>query len=654
MNDNPPNRGGVVDRTERFNSPLHATGEWESVKVSNSNKATRKATRRLLCATIVASLAAMGTAAAGEVYTGNPDAVLRWDNTLRFNLAHRVEGQDAAILASPNFDDGDRNFERGLVSGRFDLLSELDFVYKDRMGFRVSAAGWYDPVYEDLDNTRLATSNHLVQGRAALGLPDETDRFFRGPSGEILDAFVFAKLDMGSVPVNVKLGRHTVFWGEAMLNPVHSLSYGQSALDLGKLFSVPGTEAKELFLPREAFSVQVQATPELSIAAQYFFDWEQARIPESGSFLGFNDHLLRGGESFIFGATPATAANPLGINRLVRGEDTDPDTQGDWGISTRWSPSWLDGTLGAYYRVTADVLPQGNATPAVRPGTPAALCTALGLVPIGPTTCYINPSAATVPEIVRGTIGRYAAAYADDIKVYGLSLSKNIAGVSIGADLNYREDMPLLSDTVSILPARLAPLAAVLPAGTQFAAPIEGETGAARGNTWHGVLNGFATIGETPMWDSANLIVELVWNHWSDVNGNPAVFKGRDNYTVVGPVGTPVTPADKVTKDFYGIAFNFTPTKFQAFPGADLSFPISYSRGISGNSAVLLGGNEGAGSYSFGVAVDLQSKYRFDLKYVDFMGDTTLNTAGAISSNGGANALLTDRGFLAFTFKTTL
>jgi hypothetical protein len=61
------------------------------------------------------------------------------------------------------------------------------------------------------------------------------------------------------------------------------------ALDLGKLFSVPGTEAKELFLPREAVLVQVQATPELSFAGQYFFDWEQARIRSPGSFLGFND-----------------------------------------------------------------------------------------------------------------------------------------------------------------------------------------------------------------------------------------------------------------------------------------------------------------------------------------------------------------------------
>jgi hypothetical protein len=624
------------------------------VKLSNTKKASPRTSKRLLSAMIVASLAAMGTAGAAEINTGNPDVVLRWDNTIRVNLANRVEDQDASILNSPNFDDGDRNFDNGMVSERLDLLSELDFVYKDRFGFRVSAAGWYDAAYEDLDNNRLASSNHMENGQAALGLSDETDRFFRGPSGEILDAFVFAKFDMGQVPVNVKLGRHTVFWGEAMLSPVHSLSYGQSALDLGKLFSVPGTEAKELFLPREAISLQVQATPELSFAAQYFFDWEQARIPESGAFLGFNDHLLRGGESFIFSAAPVTAANPLGVNRLVRGQDSDPDNSGDWGLSTRWSPQWLDGTLGAYYRVTADILPQGNATPAVRPNTPAALCTALGLIPLNPTTCYINPSAASVPEIVGGTIGRYAAAYADDIKIYGLSLSKNVWGVSIGADLNYRENMPLLSDTVSVLPATLAPLAAVLPAGSLFAAPAEGETGGARGSTWHGVLNGFATFADTPLWDAANLIVELTWNHWSDVEEGAAVFKGRSNYLVMGPGGTPVTPADKVTKDFYGLAINFNPTKYQVFAGADLSLPISYSRGLSGNSAVLLGGNEDAGSYSVGVAIDLLSKHRFDLKYVDFFGDTTTNPAAMITSSGGANSLLTDRGFVVFTYKTTL
>ena len=346
------------------------------MKSLNAKKAVPKAPRRLLSAMITAALAATGSAGAVEINTGNPDIVLRWDNTIRVNLANRVESQDAAILNSPNFDDGDRNFDtrHGVGAHRPAERVRLRLPGPPRLPRqrrRLVRPGLREP-----GQHHLGSSNHLATAAPRIGLSDETDRYFHGPSGEVLDAFVFGKFDVGRVPVNVKLGRHTVFWGEAMLSPVHSLSYGQSALDLGKLFSVPGTEAKELFLPREALSVQVQATPELSFAGQYFFDWEQARIPEAGSFLGFNDHLLRGGESFIFGAAPVTAANPLGVNRLVRGEDSEPDKHGDWGLSARWSPQWLDGTLGAYYRVTADILPQGNATPAVRPGTPRGACAA--------------------------------------------------------------------------------------------------------------------------------------------------------------------------------------------------------------------------------------------------------------------------------------
>ena len=62
--------------------------------------------KRLLSAMIVAALATAGSAHAAEIKTSNPDLVLRWDNTIRVNLANRVEGQDASIINSPNFDDG--------------------------------------------------------------------------------------------------------------------------------------------------------------------------------------------------------------------------------------------------------------------------------------------------------------------------------------------------------------------------------------------------------------------------------------------------------------------------------------------------------------------------------------------------------------------
>lgn len=581
-----------------------------------------------VAAAVLSVASTITVAHAVELDTGNPDLNIRWDNTVKYNYAYRTESQDSRILASPNFDDGNRNFDKGTVSSRVDLLSEFDFIFRNRAGFRVSGAAWYDDAYGSLDNTSVATSNHLDDGMPALGLSGTTKRFHKGLSAEILDAFLFAREEFGGMPLNLKLGRHTVFWGEALLSPIHGVGYGQAPLDLRKSLSVPGTEAKELLLPRNALSAQLQATPELSLAAQYFLDWKPFRIPEAGSYLGAFDMFLDGGESLI--VAPG--------NRFLRGRDVEPSKHGDWGLSARWSPEWLDGTLGFYYRKTSDIQPQLHVTPAVAT-MPAANCGALGFAALTPSACYINPSAASISQIQQGNIGNYHLAYADDIDVFGISLSKSFAGVSVGADLSYRRNMPLNSDAVTILPAALA----ALTPGAITALPSSGNTGGAVGDTWHGVLNFLGTTGHTPVFDDASWIVELQWNRWQKVNKGEAVFKGRDGYTGV----------DKVSKDFFGLAANYTPTWYQALPGVDLQLPLSYTIGLSGDSAVSAGGNKGAGSYSVGLGADFYQKYRVDLKYVDFLGSYRTDSNGVITSNTDINGLIKDRGFVSLTLKTT-
>ena len=84
---------------------------------------------------IVLALAAVmcvgyGSAYAFNIPTGDQNLQLRFDNTVRYFLQYRIASQDQAILASPNGDDGDRNFDKGIVSNRLDLLSELDFINK--------------------------------------------------------------------------------------------------------------------------------------------------------------------------------------------------------------------------------------------------------------------------------------------------------------------------------------------------------------------------------------------------------------------------------------------------------------------------------------------------------------------------------------------
>ena len=76
----------------------------------------------------------------------------------------------------------------------------------------------------------MATSNHLVNGKQALGLSSYTNYLYAGPDGELLDAFVFARFDLGPVPVRFRLGRHSVFWGESLLNAIRSIKRSTSNL----------------------------------------------------------------------------------------------------------------------------------------------------------------------------------------------------------------------------------------------------------------------------------------------------------------------------------------------------------------------------------------------------------------------------------------
>ncbi|WP_085722929.1 DUF1302 domain-containing protein [Pseudomonas sp. R37(2017)] len=609
--------------------------------MNKNNKICHANLRKGLLASAI--LSGLGTAPVGavEINTGNEDLVVRFDNTLKFNYAQRVEAANSKLAHSWNNNDGNRNFSSGsAVAQRLDVLSELDVVYKDKAGLRVSANSWYDHAYDDLGSDN-ASTNQINDGR-----PDSrhqsgyVDRYYNGPSSEILDAFVFGSTEIGDESLlSGKAGRHTVYWGETILAFAHGNSYGQSGLDISKALAVPGTEAKELFIPRNQLSTSFTLNPELTVAAQYFLDWDAARLPESGTYLGFNDGIQNGGHnlSLIAGQNPFFGTpGPLGANQFLRlsnGHTFTPDNHGDFGLMAKWSPEWLEGTLGVYYRKTSDILPN----------------------------LVLQPTAVGPAQLISGNVGSYNQFYVDDIDVYGLSLSKSIEGVSVGLDLNYRHNMPLAS-----VPATVNPVAgaAGLPG---FISSFDGDNGVARGNTVHAVLNGLTTFGATPVWDSSTLLVELAYSRWLDVTENKQLFKGEDWYRGV----------DKVTRDNYVLGVNFNPTWYQVTPGIDLYLPLNYNVGLSGNSAVQLGGNKDSGSYSVGVGMDVHNQYRFDLKYVDNFGPfDTCDSAGSARAQGdgaapGANGQyncalgqttafggtqpqLKDRGMVTFTFKTTI
>ncbi|CAN7309131.1 DUF1302 domain-containing protein [Pseudomonas sp. LjRoot71] len=620
----------------------------------NNNKINLQ--RGILATAILAALGISPTHAF-ELETGSEDWSVRFDNTFKYNYGVRTESADKRMLATPNNNDGDYNFRKAgtNITNRVDLLTELDVVYQNQMGFRVSAASWYDKAYDNAGSN----SNPLVNGNdattgpanplsplyAPLGsshLSRYAQRYYSGPSGEILDAFVFYSATVGEESMfSVKAGQHNVFWGETVLSPVHSLSYGQAGLDLAKSAASPGTEAKELFLPRNQISTSFTVNSELTLGAQYFFKWDPARLSEAGTYYDGSDVVGVGAHSLLLGNGFAGGvfAGPTALTTVRRGDDYTPDDRGDWGVMAKWSPEWLDGTLGLYYRNTSDVLPQA--------------------VVDGPGFNEAAPATVTTLD--------YKFAYGDDIDIYGISLSKDFGGVSVGSDLNVRSNMPLAS-----IPAIYAPFLldnVGLPArnpgtGVVGVAPRDGASMAATGDTLHWTLNGLVAIAETPFFDSASLLGELYYSNLLSLDSkNEALYKGEDTYRGV----------DKATRDNWGIAVNFTPTWYQVFPGVDLTAPISVNLGIDGVSPVQGGGAEDTGTYSVGVGAAIYNQYYVDLKYVDAFGEaskcedglndgstpnalnpTELYTCypGGYSSFSGAGAT-EDRGAMYLTFKTT-
>jgi hypothetical protein len=284
-----------------------------------------------------------------------------------------------------------------------------------------------------------------------------------------------------------------------------------------------------------------------------------------------------------------------------------------------------------------------------------AVCAAIGGQPLAataPTPCIVNTQATNVADLTtKGRFGLYNVAFGEDVDIYGLSYSRNIGGTSVAAELSYRDNMPLVSDIVQVLPAPLVQPGSGAIATT--AIPESGTPGAL-GETMHGLVNVLGVIGQTPLFDTANWSTELTWMTWLDVSQNEAVFKGRRGYDQI----------DAVDKNYFGLAANFTPTWFQVFPGVDILAPLSWSQGISGNAAVTAGGNDGSGTFGIGVAADIRQKYRVDLKYVGFYGDyskcprqNAANPAtcvdGAMDLPNGVLAILSDRDFVALTFKVT-
>ncbi len=305
--------------------------------------------------TIVLSFLA-GSVNAATLATG--DWKVNFDNSVAYALGFRVQDQNSKILHHPAFYAGDAKFPDSgdVVTNRISDLMEFQAVYKSNFGFRVSGSAWKDFAYDDTEEIPQAITDFYVND---LGLPaslacaydnckftSHTKKFFE-QGAELLDAFVFWNTDVGDYPVYLKAGRFASYWGNAFFFGFSNIAFSQSPIDFIKGFSQPGSEVRELFLPRTQISAAIDISPILSIEAQYFLEYRNMRYPEGGTYLGFFNILFDGPQGNT-GFVPGFGNE--GIQKA-------PHKSDNFGVRVLWRPEWAKGDLGFYYREFDEVHP---------------------------------------------------------------------------------------------------------------------------------------------------------------------------------------------------------------------------------------------------------------------------------------------------------
>jgi hypothetical protein len=430
-----------------------------------------------------------------------------FDTTLSYGVSYRTQDSDQDIIGlanggrafSVNGDDGNLNYDTGVVSNTPKITSELELNFR-HWGAFIRGSAFYDFESEEARRERTPLND------AAL------DRV--GSRIDLLDAYVWGRFDIGDKPAEIRVGEQVVSWGESTFiqNSINTIN----PVDVSKL-RVPGAELREALLPEGLVWASFTTSANTSIEAFYLYDWGDVEVDPPGSYFSTTDFVGDGGSTVFLGfgdstdippfADPTNPARPfLGVGRFP---DEQPDDSGQYGVAFRWLiPAWNDTELGFYFinyhsrlpiingvtgtlegaittsAIADDTPGNGGAADIIGAtilsgGNPAAGVAAAGpLVPLGAAQAIAGATALALPGGVPAAVDAgttvasafavdayartagYLLSFPEDIKLYGVSFNTQIGttGLAWQGEVSYRTDVPLQVDDVELLFAALSPI----------------------------------------------------------------------------------------------------------------------------------------------------------------------------------------------------
>lgn len=191
-----------------------------------------------------------------------------------------ITGTAATTDAVPfNFDDSINTDDRFLNFGAGDLTSanikanhDLQVTWRNFTLF-ARATEFYDAVL----NSDSAYNRFGI---------DDNNKEEVGRDARLLDLYLSADFDVGSLPVNFRAGKQVISWGEGtfIFNGINVIN----PIDVSA-FRRPGVEIKEGLIPVWALYGSVGLPFDLSLEAFYQLDWEPFQLDPAGTPFASSD-----------------------------------------------------------------------------------------------------------------------------------------------------------------------------------------------------------------------------------------------------------------------------------------------------------------------------------------------------------------------------
>jgi len=395
-----------------------------------------------LVASVVLSTLYAAPSFATDFYFGDDDqTLLQINSQISIGASWRMEDPNQRFISKTNggtgngatTDDGNLNFDQGETFSKI-IKGNTDFqLVHDNMGAFLRVKYWYDKELKDESRPHGNSPNNYQAGAP---LSDEGFADFTKFSGvEILDAYVFLQTEIGDMPLDLRLGRQVLSWGESTF-----IQGGISSINPFDVsaFRRPGAELKEGLLPVGMAYANLGLTDSLSVEVFYQYEWEKTQIDGCGTLFTGADFAASGCNRVTIGPPDATAVAAGYF--AERRDDIEPDDGGQYGLAVRYFAEELNDTeLGFYYLNIHSRVPMISAVRTSIPATGLSdnVFIPSSLDPTGGKLSARNPA--------------YLIEFPEDLKYYGLSFATNVSGVALSGEVSYKPDTPIQINGPEIL-----------------------------------------------------------------------------------------------------------------------------------------------------------------------------------------------------------